>query len=98
MMGGMDEHPGHDVGGLEGLGPIDTHDEHEGFHHEWEARVFAINRVLLRDGHYTLDEFRYALERIDPQTRHEATYYERWLMAIEMLLAEKGTLDAVPGG
>jgi hypothetical protein len=83
----------HDIGGLDGYGPIDTADDREPFHHEWEAQVFALNSVLLRKGVYTLDEFRDAIERMFPEAYHESTYYERWLHAIETLLARKGVVD-----
>ena len=86
-----------DVGGMFGFGPVETEGgaEAPGFHHEWEARVFAINRLLLARGTYTLDEFRYAVERMDPQAYLAASYYERWLHAIETLLREKGVIDAL---
>lgn len=85
----------HDIGGSPEYGAVDTADDREPFHHEWEARVFALNRVLLKQGVYTLDEFRDAIERMPPQAYHRAPYYERWLHAIEDLLARKGLLDAV---
>ncbi len=80
----------HDVGASTSFGSIDTHSDEAPFHHEWEARVFAVNRTLLARGVYTLDEFRYAIERMEPDAYHSASYYERWLHAIETLLAEKG--------
>lgn len=79
----------HDIGGSPDFGPIAPSDDGAPFHHEWEARVFAINSTLLRRGVYTLDEFRDAIERMTPQAYHAASYYERWLHAIETLLAEK---------
>ncbi|MBV8284283.1 MAG: nitrile hydratase subunit beta [Candidatus Eremiobacteraeota bacterium] len=82
-----------DVGGLSGFGAIDVEDDAAGFHHEWEARVFAVNRLLLESGAYTLDEFRYAVERMEPAAYLEASYYERWLHGIETLLREKGLAD-----
>lgn len=82
-----------DVGGMHGFGPIETGDDGAPFHHEWEARVFAINRLMLERGAYTLDEFRYAVERMNPREYLAASYYERWLRAIETLLVEKGILD-----
>lgn len=83
----------HDIGGLQGYGAIDTAEQPEPFHHEWEARVFALNRVLLAQGLYTLDEFRDAIERMPAHAYHDASYYERWLHAIESLLQRKGVLD-----
>jgi nitrile hydratase len=82
-----------DVGGVSGFGPIDVDDDAAGFHHEWEARVFAINRLLLKNGVYNLDEFRDAVERMEPSEYLEASYYERWLHGIETVLREKGLLD-----
>ncbi len=83
----------HDIGGSTDFGSIaiERGDEPP-FHHEWEARVFAINRFFLQRGTYTLDEFRDAIERIDPELYRRASYYERWLDAIETLLAKKGVL------
>lgn len=64
------------------------------FHADWEARVFALNSTLVRNGVYRLDEFRDAVERLAPQQYLAASYYERWLLAIETLLAERGLLGA----
>ena len=81
-----------DVGGMHGFGPIVREADEPAFHHEWEARVFALNRVLLMRGVYTLDEFRFAAERIDPARFYALSYYERWLEAIELLVREKGVV------
>ena len=84
-----------DVGGMHGFGPIDTEDDATTFHHEWEARVFAINRLLLKAGVYNLDEFRDAIERMEPARYLAASYYERWLAGVERLLHEKGIIADV---
>ncbi|HTJ27708.1 MAG TPA: hypothetical protein VMA36_16245 [Candidatus Limnocylindria bacterium] len=86
----------HDLGGLRGFGTLAIEDDEPPFHHEWEARVFALNRFFLRGGKYTLDEFRAAVERMPPAAYLAASYYERWLDAIETLVAEKGILDVRP--
>lgn len=83
----------HDIGGSGGFGAIDASDDREAFHHEWEARVFALNSVLLKKGVYTLDEFRNAIEQMPAHAYHGTSYYERWLHAIEILLTEKRVLD-----
>lgn len=75
---------------MHGFDPLVRESDEPPFHHEWEARVFALNRVLLARGVYTLDEFRFALERIDPAAYFSLSYYERWFTAIETLLREKG--------
>jgi nitrile hydratase accessory protein len=81
------------MGGQSGFGPVPVDDDDaEPFHADWEARVFALTRALQRNGVFNLDEFRDALERIPPQDYLASSYYERWLKAIETLLAEKGVL------
>ena len=85
----------HDVGAAQGFGPLETSDDREPFHHEWEARVFAMNSMLLRRNIYTLDEFRNAIERMNPDAYCNSSYYERWLHAIETLLVQKALIDAV---
>ncbi len=80
----------HDVGGQSGFGPVPLDDDGQRFHADWEARVCALNAVLRARGIYNGDEFRDAIERIPPAEYLEASYYERWLRAIETLLAEKG--------
>ena len=80
----------HDIGGAGGYTAVEITPDAQPFHHEWEARVFALNRALLGKGVYTLDEFRDAIERMPDY--HERSYYERWLHAIEMLLERKGIL------
>ncbi len=82
-----------DLGGLHGFGPLAIETDEPPFHHEWEARVFAINRFMLRSGRYNLDEFRDAVERMPPAEYLAASYYERWLYGIETLVREKGVLD-----
>lgn len=84
-----------DVGGMHGFGPIETEAGGATFHHEWEARVFAINRLLMKAGIYNLDEFRDAVERMQPVEYLAASYYERWLAGVERLLEEKGIIGNV---
>jgi hypothetical protein len=74
-----------DVGGQSGFGAVAIEADEPPFHADWEARVFALNGALLRRGVYNLDEFRDAVERIPPQEYLAASYYERWLLAIESL-------------
>lgn len=80
----------HDIGGSLSFGSIEPGADGAPFHHEWEARVFSINRALLARGLYTLDEFRDAIETMGEEAYRTSSYYERWLRAIETLLARKG--------
>ena len=84
----------HDIGGLTGFGPVPVDDDGQYFHADWEARVYAIVRTLQARGviNKEFDELRDAIERIPPAEYLTLSYYERWLHAAEMLLAEKGLL------
>ncbi len=79
-----------DVGGMDGFGAIVREPDEPPFHAEWEARVVMLNRALMLRGLYDLDQFRDAVERIEPARYFALSYYEKWLTAIEMLLAERG--------
>ena len=57
---------------------------------DWEARVYALATMLRRRGMFNSDELRDAIERLPPEQYLAASYYERWLGAIEMLVTEKG--------
>lgn len=81
----------HDIGGQSGFGAVPVGDDDERpFQADWEARVFAVTTALARRGVFKGDELRDAIERIPPEDYLAASYYERWLRAVEMLLAEKG--------
>ncbi|MFI6641617.1 hypothetical protein [Streptomyces sp. NPDC050504] len=83
-----------DVGGMQGFGAIDTSGGPEAFHADWEARVFALNRALIAQGVYNLDEFRDAIESMEPGEYLAASYYERWFHAMRVLLDRKGVVAA----
>ncbi len=79
------------MGGQTGFGPVPIGEEGgPPFAADWEARVYALATVLRRRGLFNSDELRDAIERLPPEEYLAASYYERWLGAIEMLVAEKG--------
>jgi nitrile hydratase subunit beta len=81
-----------DVGGMQGFPAVQQEPDEPPFHADWEAHVFGINSALIGRGVYNLDEFRDAIERIPAQEYLASSYYERWLRAITMLLAERGVV------
>jgi len=79
------------MGGQSGFGPVPTGDDHgPPFAADWEARVYALSVVLRQRGLFNSDELRDAIERLPPEHYLEASYYERWLDAVELIIAEKG--------
>jgi nitrile hydratase subunit beta len=82
----------HDMGGQAGFGPVPIGRDEQQFPADWEMRAAALAAALMRRGAFTGDEFRDAIERIPPADYLAMSYYERWLAAVELLLAEKKLL------
>jgi nitrile hydratase subunit beta len=82
----------HDLGGMQGFGPVERERDEPVFHASWEAVVFAIRRSRSVIRHFTIDEFRHTIERMEPAGYLGSTYYERWLDALVRVLAAKGVL------
>lgn len=81
----------HDMGGMHGFGPVPIQREEPAFHAPWEGRVLAL-QARTRGRWYHLDEFRNAIERMPAARYLDASYYERWLTAMETLLVEKAVV------
>lgn len=81
-----------DIGGQSGFGEVPVGADAEPFSADWEARVCALAAVLRQRGLFTTDELRDAIERLPPAVYLTASYYERWLGAMELIVAEKGLL------
>jgi len=80
----------HDLGGRQGFGPVRyTHDA-SAFHARWEVRVNALYAQAVRAGLFNMDEYRHAIERMEPRHYLSASYYERSLTSLATLCVEKG--------
>jgi nitrile hydratase len=83
----------HDMGGMQGAGPIAPETRETAFHESWEPDVYAIALACLGQGLFNLNEFRFAIERDMSWARYlESGYYEKWLTAEVTLLTEKGII------
>lgn len=83
----------HDLGGMHGFGRIDHDPTERGFHAPWEAEVVAMMNAVLA-GTANIDEFRHAIERMEPARYLGVTYFEKWLDGITRVLIEKGVITA----
>jgi hypothetical protein len=54
----------HDMGGMQGFGPIAAEANEPVFHERWEARALALTLAVGAWGRWTLDASRFARERI----------------------------------
>ena len=84
----------HDLGGRPGFGRVDLMPLEPEFKARWEAKVFTLVNAAARAGAYqSIDQFRHAVERIDPEAYLTHGYYGRWLGGLETLLVEAGILS-----
>jgi len=80
----------HDMGGRPGFGPVVREENEPVFHAKWERRAFALTLAMGAWRRWNLDVARAWRERMPPADYLRASYYERWLWALERLLVEKG--------
>ncbi len=80
----------HDLGGRQGFGRVTLQGKTEPFHDPWEIRISAISGKLVARRIYNMDEYRYAIERMDPRHYVSASYFERTFTAVATLCIEKG--------
>lgn len=80
----------HDLGGMDGFGPVAPEPDEPVFHRPWEARVFALSLATGGQMPFTIDAFRHAREQIDPVSYLGTSYYEQWLAVLERQVLEAG--------
>ena len=82
----------HDTGGRQGFGAVRYMQNAPTFHASWEVRANSLYAFALRRGIFNMDEYRHAIERMEPWHYLAASYYERSLTSLATLLVEKGIL------
>ncbi len=93
----------HDMGGRQGFGRVRHSPAAEVFHAPWEWRANAMYSLAVKLGIFNMDEYRHAIERMEPRHYMGASYYERTLTSLATLCVEKGLctqaeLEALAGG
>jgi nitrile hydratase len=83
----------HDLGGRQGFGPVRYAPHAPAFHAPWEKRVNALYSLAVRLGIFNMDEYRHAIERMEPRHYLSASYYERTLTSLATLCVEKGLVS-----
>jgi nitrile hydratase len=81
----------HDLGGLDGFGPVDVEEDEPYFHEPWERRQFAVAMAafsIVDNG----SRFRHSIERMDPAHYLSSSYYEHWTTGFATALVEMGHL------
>ncbi|MBJ7220806.1 MULTISPECIES: nitrile hydratase subunit beta [unclassified Brenneria] len=80
----------HDIGGMDGMGPVGPTKWEPVYHAPWEKAAYALFPFAARAGMFGLDEFRCHLEKLHPLHYLTAFYYEHWVDATEQIGEKKG--------
>ena len=69
----------HDMGGMDGMGPVVREENEPVFHEPWEGRVYGLGRAISRWGRgRNWGGLRFGLENLAPADYLRMSYYERW--------------------
>jgi nitrile hydratase len=82
----------HDLGGRQGFGRVRYTLNAPAFHAEWEVRANSLYGFAVRSGLFNMDEYRHAIERMEPRHYLAAGYYDRSLTGMLTLCVEKGVV------
>jgi nitrile hydratase len=93
----------HDVGGLDGFGPVTAPPDEPVFAEDWERRALRVMMATIIGVDPGGARFRHSIERMDPGHYLTSSYYEHWLTGVSTLLVEAGRtsseeLDRRAGG
>lgn len=83
----------HDLGGLDGFGPVVAPPSEPVFHEDWERRAFRVNMAMLMSVGPGGARFRHSIERMEPAHYLGSSYYEHWLTAAATLFVEGGIVN-----
>ena len=86
----------HDMGGMQGFGPVVVPGSDEPYHHEWESRILALN-VITGFERLRVSNGRADREEMPPAEYLAAGYFDRWEYSVERGLLENGTIAAGRG-
>jgi nitrile hydratase beta subunit len=79
----------HDMGGMQGMGPIEYETNEPVFHAAWEARVYAMIRAVEATGKLKLGG-RPPIESLTALEYLRMSYYERWLTSLTERMVVSG--------
>jgi nitrile hydratase len=83
----------HDMGGRQGFGRVRYTPNAPAFHSPWEVRANFLYARAVTCGLFNMDEYRHAIERMEPRHYLAASYYERSLTSLATLCVEKGIVS-----
>ena len=79
----------HDLGGMQGFGPIVPEKDEPVFHGPWEGRVVAMRRAMAASWKLPL-ALRPAIEGLPAEDYLRMSYYEKWYAAVDEMIVAAG--------
>lgn len=83
----------HDMGGMQGMGPVRAEMNEPVFHSAWEGRVYALTRAIGAWRKWNIDRGRWFIEQIPAADYLRMSYYEIWFTRLSTLLVATGTVS-----
>jgi len=81
----------HDMGGMQGMGPIEYEEKEPVFHAPWEGRVLAMTRAVTATGKLQ-GGLRPPIESLTAFEYLRMSYYEKWLTSLTVRIVASGLL------
>jgi nitrile hydratase subunit beta len=81
----------HDMGGMQGMGPIEYEEKEPVFHAPWEGRVLAMTRAVTATGKLQ-GGLRPPIESLTAFEYLRMSYYEKWLASLTARVVASGLL------
>src|SRR5262249_53110954 len=83
----------HDLGGVQGFGPVSIDDGGRPFQPHWEARMWGLNEAMRGDPGWPIDWWRHVRELILPVDYLTRPYFDQWAQVYAALLIDSGLAE-----
>jgi nitrile hydratase beta subunit len=81
----------HDMGGMQGMGPVVHEKDEPVFHEAWEGRIYALTRLVRAGGgRWNIDAGRFEIERLPAAEYLRMSYYEKWAARLPIQVVKMG--------
>lgn len=80
----------HDMGGMQGFGPVNPSQDKPLSKTDWRARMFALELSYTQPGGFNVDWLRHVLECLPPDVYLTSDYFDRWYWRDVGVLANAG--------
>jgi nitrile hydratase len=84
----------HDMGGMQGFGPVRPEANEPLFHAPWERQALAMTVAMGACGQWNIDISRNARESLPPAQYLGSSYYAIWVAGLEKLMLQRGMVNA----